>query len=252
MNEKSRPLGVLQVIKTGLLVYRRHFLRFFALSITVGLPIYLLFLLFAVPVDVSNPIVRIYAGLNTLVFALVGSTMIRIPLLYEMIQEKEGNHPSFTESLGALFRYGWPVFFTAVLTCLFIVFGLILLIVPGLVMLVWFAFYPQVLIKEKTGIVESLVRSKELVTGSAIKVFFFLIFCFVLEYATSLLLVDIALASFSTNILIALGVQCLLYVLLLPVEAAILTIAYYDCRLRKEAYQPAAFSKMGRTTAKST
>lgn len=72
------------------------------------------------------------------------------------IQKAYENAMPFVFSyLGASILYGLAV-----------IFGIILLIVPGIIFLGWFIFFGFTVVYEKKGAVESLSRSKELVRGN--------------------------------------------------------------------------------------
>ncbi len=59
----------------------------------------------------------------------------------------------------------WQLFLLQVLTALIVGFGILLLIIPGIIFGVWFAFSTYVLILEDRGVTESLGRSRQLVAG---------------------------------------------------------------------------------------
>ncbi len=67
-------------------------------------------------------------------------------------------------------RY-WKFLLLSILLAFIIGFGGILIIIPGIVFLVWYAFSKFILIEEKTGILIALGRSKNLVQGKFWRVF---------------------------------------------------------------------------------
>ena len=75
------------------------------------------------------------------------------------------------EKIGPIesFRRGWPFFVSNFLMSLLagiaILIGFILLIIPGVILTVWFIFSKYVLVVEKTGVVEALQKSREYVRG---------------------------------------------------------------------------------------
>lgn len=72
-------------------------------------------------------------------------------------------------SIKSCFREGWhkllSYFWVAILTSLAVLAGFVLLIVPGIIFWVWFAFAYFVLVCEEIKGVEALKRSKKLVEG---------------------------------------------------------------------------------------
>lgn len=68
---------------------------------------------------------------------------------------------AYREALRFILSY----IFITILTALAVVGGLILLIIPGIMFMVWFSFAPYVLINEEKRGTEALSRSRELVRG---------------------------------------------------------------------------------------
>ena len=82
-----------------------------------------------------------------------------------------GKKISVKEAFGSAWKIYWKFLILSVLLSLIIGFGLILLIIPGIIFGVWFAFSTFIFVEEKTGIKEAFVKSKQLVKGKFWKVF---------------------------------------------------------------------------------
>jgi hypothetical protein len=87
---------------------------------------------------------------------------------------------SFGETLAAARPFLGRIAGASILAGLGIGLGLILLIVPGLVLLVWWSLTVPVIVFENTGAVESLGRSKRLVSGWGWQVFGVFVLMFLL------------------------------------------------------------------------
>jgi hypothetical protein len=74
----------------------------------------------------------------------------------------------------------WTLVGAGLLAVLGITLGLILLIVPGLVLLTWWAVFAPVVVLERVGAVDSLGRSRALVRGHGWTVFGIIIITFIL------------------------------------------------------------------------
>jgi hypothetical protein len=74
----------------------------------------------------------------------------------------------------------WTLVGAGLLAVLGITLGLILLIVPGLVLLTWWAVFAPVVVLERIGAVDSLGRSRALVSGHGWTVFGIIIITFIL------------------------------------------------------------------------
>jgi len=79
----------------------------------------------------------------------------------------------------------WPLTGASVLAGLGIFLGLLLLIVPGLILLTWWAFIAPAIVLENRGVIESFGRSKQLVEGNGWNVFGILIITWLLTGVVS-------------------------------------------------------------------
>ena len=82
---------------------------------------------------------------------------------------------SIGSELGTAKKIFWPAVGVTILTALAVLGGMILLIIPGIIFMLWFAFsYASVTI-DNTGVMESLHKSKALVDGRWWNVFWRLV-----------------------------------------------------------------------------
>jgi hypothetical protein len=79
----------------------------------------------------------------------------------------------------------WPLLGASILAGLGIAAGLVLLIVPGLILLTWWALIPPAIVLENRGVFESFGRSRELVRGNGWSVFGILIITYLLTSVIS-------------------------------------------------------------------
>jgi hypothetical protein len=234
--ESVRPLGLLQIVKESFHLYGKYAGSLLLLSCLIGLPVHLVYLLFFMPIDMSHPLVRIYAGLTAIVFSLVIAVVARTPLVYYVLEIREGHRPRLGESLRSLWMYGGTVLLAGLLSCFFISLGLILLLVPGILLLVWFSLYQPVIVKENLTVTDALKRSKELASGVAGKALGLFFLPALLEIVLRWALVSL-ISLWRETVLTAVAIDTFLFVLLLPLQAILFTLLYYDARVRSEAYQ---------------
>ena len=77
-------------------------------------------------------------------------------------------------------NYFWAFLGLGIVVSLALLGLFILLIIPGIIFMIYWIFSGFVLMKEKTGIIDSMKRSKAIVKGNWWKVFgFFLLFCLI-------------------------------------------------------------------------
>ena len=90
-----------------------------------------------------------------------------------------------SETFSKVWPRVWPLLGASILAGLGIAFGLVFLIVPGLILLTWWALIPPSIVLENRGVFESFGRSRELVRGHAWNVFGILIITYLLSAVIS-------------------------------------------------------------------
>lgn len=82
-----------------------------------------------------------------------------------------GENLTFKESLTASVKKLWPFFIVTFLYYLISVLGLVLLIIPGIIFLVWFGFVQYIVVSGGVQGTKAFSESKKLVKGRFFKVF---------------------------------------------------------------------------------
>ena len=90
-----------------------------------------------------------------------------------------------SETFSKVWPRVWPLLGASILAGLGIAFGLVFLIVPGLILLTWWALIPPAIVLENRGVFESFGRSRELVRGHGWNVFGVLIITYLLSAVIS-------------------------------------------------------------------
>ena len=144
-------------------------------------------------------------------------------------------------SIGETFRRVQPRLGTLVgaglLATLGIAAGFVLLIVPGLVLLTFWAFIIPLIVLEGAGIGDSFGRSRALVRGNGWNVFGLIVLTFVILIAVGIVLGLVLLflpdwlASFISNLVSG--------ALTAPFIAVVTTLAYFRLRERSSGVEPA-------------
>ena len=93
-----------------------------------------------------------------------------------------------SETFSKVWPRVWPLLGASILAGLGIAFGLVFLIVPGLILLTWWALIPPAIVLENRGVFESFGRSRELVRGHAWNVFGVLIITYLLSAVISVVI----------------------------------------------------------------
>ena len=115
--------------------------------------------------------------------------------------------------------------------------GLVLVIVPGLVLLTWWAVAAPVVVLERPPGLRALGRSRELVRGNGMQVFSVIIVFFVLTVVVGLIIEGAAASAGAGAGLVA---QVVVSVLLRPLAALAAAVLYFELRSAPAAVQPLA------------
>jgi hypothetical protein len=152
-------------------LYTRFFTRFFVIAVIVYLIVNLVnaavSTLFGGGVGAS-----LLLALITTVVSLVGTFWLQGALVFAVDDVRDGRIDS---SIGEVFERVRPrlgtLILAGILAALGIAFGLVLLIVPGLIFLTWWCLIVPVIVLEGKAVGESFSRSRELVRGHGWTVF---------------------------------------------------------------------------------
>jgi hypothetical protein len=154
-----------------------------------------------------------------------------------------GSTPSAIRSLRkALTGMFWRLAVVSLLQTVVFLVGLVLLVIPGLLFAVWFAFAPVAVVLDEASGTGALKRSKELATGHHWRTAGVLALLVVVFAALGGILggimgaIEVTLEAYTL-------VLTLLQLLLYPTIMVVLVLMYYDLRVRKEGYNMAALEQ---------
>jgi len=138
-------------------------------------------------------------------------------------------------------RLIWRLLLASIEVGIRIEIGFVLLIIPGIILSVWYLFFSPVLVLEKiTARSVLLKRSRELVRGHFWRLLFvygilfyipYLVISFVMGILVGLTGLDVLLAQ-----LVSMVLGSIYGLVAAPVGSLLLTLLYYDLRARKENY----------------
>jgi hypothetical protein len=117
------------------------------------------------PSSVRNSIwLNVTTGILQIISILVGIFVTASGIL-ALAKVVGGGELSVMKTFKAAWKKYWVFLPISIAIFLIYLFGFVLLIVPGVLFVVWFAFTKFIAIEKGTGIKESFVKSKELVKG---------------------------------------------------------------------------------------
>jgi hypothetical protein len=152
-------------------------------------------------------------------------------IVVEAVRDIQDGVRDFT--LGGLFRTVAPalvpLFVVAVLTGIGLAIGFVLLIIPGLVLLAWWALVVPVVVIERPPLLATFGRSRELVRGNGWRVFGIVVVLFVIQQLLSQILGTVAVSAFGERA--GNGVSVLIVsVFVAPLSAIATTLMFLDLR----------------------
>ena len=216
-------------IGEGWAIYKRFWRHLVAISFVVAIVVSLIALALAAAGGS-------FAVLASLLVSIVGTFLITAALTEAVADVRDGRADlTLGETIGRV----WPVIGTVVglslVAGIAIAVGFVIFIVPGVyLMTVWSVAVPAAIL-EKTGVFESLGRSRALVRGYGWTVFGVIVVTIAVNLVASIVLA-VLLAGLSTGLGHYIG-NILSTTLITPFVAATWTCMYF--RLR-EAHEPAA------------
>jgi hypothetical protein len=183
---------------------------------------------------------------------LIGSLLVQTALYYLLqaclvqatITDLNGEKPQMGATLSAGLRVLLPIIVLTILAVLGVMAGFMLLIVPGIILALWWCVVVPVRVVENTGISETFGRSRALTKGYRWRILWLLLMIFVvailLGFAVRLsmglsLLENDPTTAFAIPSLIANGVVNILFG---GAVSVIVASIYYELRLVKEGIGP--------------
>lgn len=178
-------------------------------------------------------------GLATLValpFNMAGHVLLSAAMALLISDAYVGRSLSVTSALRRAFERLWPLMGALALSSLGILLGFLCLIVPGLLLTIRWMFMTQAIVLEGNDARASLGRSHELTRGKAGSLFvlylMLALFGIVLHVVQGALVPDSVEAVPGLRELLGIVPQ----ILVSPLSAAALTLAYFDARVRNEGF----------------
>jgi uncharacterized membrane protein len=240
-----RPLSVGEILDTSFSLYRRHFgaLAMVALVCT-GVPLLLRLFLEAGGGMFTNLALSLLYLISLVVLSLVamGATVFIVSESYL------GRPISAREALARATPHLGRILLCSLLTTFVVGLGFLLLFIPGIILAVGLSLsIPAVVLEPGTSASAALSRSWELTRGSRWRIFGLGLTLMVLVYVPvvavtalfAMLLPQVTAQSFgpaSVASIVALAIGGMVQMFLYPLFYCVLTVTYYDLRVRKEGF----------------
>jgi hypothetical protein len=235
-----RPRSTTELIDAAVQLLRQHYMELITTSAIFLVPAFVLKLflpdLRAGRLPAGNQLLLFSLGLAvTAVFSIVSSAAVVIIVSDSYL----GREISIGAAVRRVINRIWSVFWTAILQFAIAMVGSILFIIPGLLFVAWFFAATVVVVIEDKGTFDALGRSKQLASGSVLRIlgilFLSIILVLVIQVIAGVglgLIGVLAHASAAFTTLAGDIASLLIY----PFFTVVITLLYYDLRIRKEGF----------------
>jgi hypothetical protein len=180
---------------------------------------------------------------------VVGSVLAIVPITVVLSDVCLGNRPDLGRAFRLLSqRSAGRLVGTCLLSVALCGLGAMLLLVPGLILIVHYAFVVPVAVLERISGWQALRRSRELGKGFFWRVCGIVFLSYAVVFVVSwliggVLVVVRMMVRLSLSLPVVGMIANLLALPLAPLPAIVLVLLYYDLRVRKEAYDSAALAE---------
>jgi len=182
--QKELP-GLFGLFRSSLLSYRKRFSFFILIMLIFTVPLALISSIGTGLLSDAGEKGPLAGGAVVAGFAIAFllSLLGQIAFIYAIAFEGLSMKEIFGRSAERFFSFLWVY----ALFGLIIFSGFIFLVVPGIIFMIWFGFAPFILAKEEIRGVDALLKSKEYVKGSWLRVFGMLLAVWLVSFALTLI-----------------------------------------------------------------
>lgn len=120
-------------------------------------------------IDSASQVITVIMTVLQILYLLVG-VFVAVAGIIGLGKVIGGGELSVKKTFASAWKNYWVFLLLSIVLTLIYVFGFVLLLIPGLLFIVWFAFSKFIMVEKRLGLKESLLRSKTLVKGSYWKI----------------------------------------------------------------------------------
>ncbi len=228
-----RPRSNSEILDVAFEIYRRYFLVFMAISIFAAIPVTISAYISETALLLHNMNGIMTAGVVRLIGGLIapfteGAIALTASAAYL------GEQVDLGRIIRTTFSHPLRLFFTMILFWILLFLGFALIIIPGLVIFKrYFSTLLAVVLEGRSGR-DAMRRSRQLADGNGSRIFALVggVMIFVLLMFVFL---SQGIAAIS-NGTVGVVARLLLYAAVSPFSTIVITLLYYDIRIRKEGY----------------
>ncbi len=173
------------------------------------------------------------ASFSDMILTFVHLTYAFFTTAYVLQSMLRKTNRSSAEKKGGFYKAIPLLFVASMLYWVLFVIGMAIFIVPGLLFFLYFLLFPSIIVMERKSIFAALKRSARLVRGSLLRVAtIYAIFLGAQAFAIMM----IAIVELSGSFLLTAFSVAIAHIIILPFQASVLNVLYFDLRAEKEAF----------------
>lgn len=172
MAQAPRPLGFGEILDGSFTLYRRNFTTFFGAALTPHLPLVIFWLLaplFLGGVADAGVFMEVVPIL-LLPYSVAATLLVMGALTSGFAEAYGGGLPVLGGMLGHGLRRWLSLAVASMLAYILVVFGILLFVIPGLILLAMFFAVPPVVVVEGRGPIAAMGRSRVLSRGGRMRI----------------------------------------------------------------------------------
>ncbi len=231
MSFEIRAMSLGEILDMGFRLLRAHFKTLVGLGLIGSIPTALASHL-STSLSTNPDTVAIVSVIVLVFFFIVASPIVSAAITHAISEVYLGRSATLGGSIGVGLKMFLPLIGTSFLMFLMVGIGFLLLVIPGIYLMFAFLLIWQVMVIEKRAGWDALKRTRELSSGSLLRIF---AVYFVGLLVMSVISTGLSFATMSIPIL-ALVVSALTQAIMTAYLAATLVVLYFDIRCRKEAF----------------
>ncbi|MGE8207128.1 hypothetical protein ACQKP0_21795 [Heyndrickxia sp. NPDC080065] len=154
----------MKTILEGFSIYNRNFYSIIILSLSITLPFLIIHNIISGSVYQIATITGadFVADFTNLLLMLLLLVIVQVPFIQLVKSDLEGDEKPLRKAYGAFLNHGSAVFLFSVIFSVAVVFGLLLLIIPGILFMVLFYLTPQIMIFEEKPMSKSFKKARKI------------------------------------------------------------------------------------------
>lgn len=233
-----RPRSPSEIVDAAFQLLRRDYLKFVTLMAIAYIP-WLIVLTALRRTFGYDPTGATPPDLTLLMLSLGGSmiwySVVNAALIVAASDSYLGRDVDVGRALREVLPRFWPVLVSAMAKWLAVMFGTMLLIVPGFYFYAKYFAVPATVVIEKLGAMAGLRRAGELSKGEKGKILKTMLLAFAIIIVFSFV-TGVLAAVFPSNPMLVEAASIVVTILIYPLVALTETLLYYDLRMRREGY----------------